>query len=483
MAELITVNSKKPVSIKENLISHKRKTDFRSNSSPVNQILYLQRTIGNQAVQRMVRSGALQAKLSIGQPEDVYEQEADRVADAVMRMPEPGVQREVEPEEEEEKVQAKSLAEEITPLVQKQIEPEEEEEEEMLQAKSLAKEIIPLAQRQVDPEEEEEELQAKATSDNISEVNPNLESQIQSLKGGGKPLSENDRAFFEPRFGRDFSQVRVHTDANAADSAQAVNARAFTVGQDVVFGAGHYAPGRTTGQRLLAHELTHVVQQNSGVSQIKNIDRQELNVHSIGKGKYIQRKHISKYKPTYSPKHWDYTFKSNGHIIATAKKGANLGGLARYWSWKGENYKKITHANGSKVKNPNLIYIGDQFDVFPIMPAFYRRMVGKTGVGNCGNAACAYLGMCSGPGNNTRAQDFKFFKQLSAGATSYAGNVVVFSTTGSTPRSAKELKHFAIYLGNNYVFTKNGMGPGQYRVMLLSSVSTKYGTSAGVWHK
>ena len=91
--------------------------------------MYLQRTIGNQAVQRLIKSGALQAKLKIGQPGDRYEQEADRVADAVMRMPEPGVQRQDEPEEEEEETfQAKPLAGQITPLVQRQVEPEEEEE-------------------------------------------------------------------------------------------------------------------------------------------------------------------------------------------------------------------------------------------------------------------------------------------------------------------------------------------------------------------
>nr|CAI64362.1 hypothetical protein [uncultured archaeon] len=87
-------------------------------------------------MQRMVRSGALQAKLSIGQPGDKYELEADQMADAVMRMPEPGVQRQVEPEEEEEEMlQAKPLAEQITPLFQRQVEPEEEEEEEPIQAK------------------------------------------------------------------------------------------------------------------------------------------------------------------------------------------------------------------------------------------------------------------------------------------------------------------------------------------------------------
>ena len=102
-----------------------------------------------------------------------------------------------------------------------------------------------VVQRQVEPEEEEEEeeLQAKATSGRISEVTPNLESHILSLKGGGQPFSESDRAYFEPRFGRDFNQVRVHTDARAAESA-----RAFTVGQDVVLGVGQYAPETILGR-------------------------------------------------------------------------------------------------------------------------------------------------------------------------------------------------------------------------------------------
>jgi hypothetical protein len=92
-------------------------------------------------------------------------------------------------------------------------------------------------------------------------VNPNLESQIESLKGGGQPLPENDRTFFEPRFGHDFSQVRVHTGTKAAESARAVNARAFTAGTDVVFGAGQYAPEAGKGRMIMARELTHVVQQ------------------------------------------------------------------------------------------------------------------------------------------------------------------------------------------------------------------------------
>jgi hypothetical protein len=89
MGERIKITAKKPLSTKENSALHKQRTGFRSQSSPVDRILFLQRTIGNQAVQRLIKSGTLQAKLRIGQPGDVYEREADRVADAVMRMPEP----------------------------------------------------------------------------------------------------------------------------------------------------------------------------------------------------------------------------------------------------------------------------------------------------------------------------------------------------------------------------------------------------------
>jgi outer membrane protein OmpA-like peptidoglycan-associated protein len=82
-----------------------------------------------------------------------------------------------------------------------------------------------------------------------------------TLNSSGQPLDSDTRAFMEPRFEHDFSQVRVHTDAEAAESAQAVNALAYTVGRDVVFGEGQYAPETSEGRELLAHELTHVVQQ------------------------------------------------------------------------------------------------------------------------------------------------------------------------------------------------------------------------------
>jgi hypothetical protein len=85
----------------------------------------------------------------------------------------------------------------------------------------------------------------------------------QGLESSGSPLSGGTLQMMESRFGHDFSQVRIHTDARADESAEAVNARAYTVGSDIAFRAGEYQPHSSDGQRLLAHELTHVVQQRA----------------------------------------------------------------------------------------------------------------------------------------------------------------------------------------------------------------------------
>ena len=231
--------------------------------SPMSHSLHLEQA----RVRHILRSPTLQPKLKIGRPNDKYEQEADRVADEVMRMPDPRLQRQEEPEEEqeEETLQPKPLVSQITPLVQVQRQEEpEEEEEEMLQAKPLAEEITPLVQRQIE-EEEEEPLQAKSVEDVTPEVTHDLESQINAIKGGGRPLADSERAYFEPRFGVDFGQVRVHTGTQGDESAQVLNARAYTLGQDVVFGAGEYAPETGVGRQLLAHELVHVIQQKERV--------------------------------------------------------------------------------------------------------------------------------------------------------------------------------------------------------------------------
>src|SRR5688500_9815868 len=95
---------------------------------------------------------------------------------------------------------------------------------------------------------------------------PGLQLVRNVLEAPGRPLDSATRAGMESRFGHDFSRVRVHTDLQAAQSARAVNALAYTVGQDVVFGQGQYVPESAHGIKLLAHELTHTLQQGRQTS-------------------------------------------------------------------------------------------------------------------------------------------------------------------------------------------------------------------------
>ncbi len=188
----------------------------------------------------------IQAKLKIGQPNDKYEQEADRVADEIMRMPDPQVQK-------------KSCSS-----------CNENGEEKLIQTKSLSGQISPLVQRQPIAEEEEEELiQTKIAGEVTPDITPAISSSIQSFKGGGRPLSQAERSYFEPRFGRDFRGVRLHTSSTGTDAARRLQAKAFTIGNDIVFGRGGYQLTSKEGWQLLAHELAHVVQQNNDTTTIQ----------------------------------------------------------------------------------------------------------------------------------------------------------------------------------------------------------------------
>jgi hypothetical protein len=115
-----------------------------------------------------------------------------------------------------------------------------------------------------------------------TDISPAAQARVDSVRAGGRPLPESVRSFFEPRFGHDFGPVRIHTDARAGESAQSVNALAYTAGRDVVFAQGHFAPHTSAGQRLLAHELAHVIQQGGAgpasapsASWVGTIQRQE----------------------------------------------------------------------------------------------------------------------------------------------------------------------------------------------------------------
>jgi Domain of unknown function (DUF4157) len=105
-------------------------------------------------------------------------------------------------------------------------------------------------------------LQPKGVRRKSSQINPTTAANIHSMKGRGSPLPRSVRSFFEPRFGADFNQVRVHTNSRAAETAKSINARAFTIGENIAFGTGQYSPESHGGRQLLAHELTHVMQQS-----------------------------------------------------------------------------------------------------------------------------------------------------------------------------------------------------------------------------
>ena len=186
---------------------------------PLPPTLQLHRTLGNQGAQRLLKTHALQAKLSVSQPNDPFEQEADRVAGEVMRMP-------------------------VAPVA-------------VVQRKCA----VCAAGSATCPSCEEEAL-VQRKPDTASHAGE-LPVAFASRLGRGVPLDSESRGFFEPRFGRDFSDVRIHTDAQAGAATRSINARAFTLGRNVAFAKGEYDPQSTRGRNLMAHELAHVLQQGA----------------------------------------------------------------------------------------------------------------------------------------------------------------------------------------------------------------------------
>ncbi len=215
-------------------------------------VVRLQRMVGNRTVSRMLatgrqEAGPIQAKLAVGPAGDRYEQEADRVAERVVSKQPPAVQR----QEEEEEVQTMPPAASITPLP------------------STCPEGVRAGVRRAP--EEEEEVQTKhlqrAAAGGSFDAGPEIARRLAARQGAGAPLPHDTRAVMEQHLGADFDQVRVHTDPEAGQISRQLGAQAFTHGQDIYVGAGAPRPASTDGQRLLAHELTHVVQQSGPAVQ------------------------------------------------------------------------------------------------------------------------------------------------------------------------------------------------------------------------
>ncbi|MFN7858344.1 MAG: LirA/MavJ family T4SS effector, partial [Pseudanabaena sp.] len=189
------------------------------------------------------RQMAIQAKLNIGEPNDKYEKEADETAAKVVQQ-----------------INTSSQGQ----SVQRQ---ESMEEEDELQMKS----DVPILQRQ-ESMEEEDEFQMNSIIQRRQDLgggvaSTDLESSIQNARGSGQALEPNLQEEMGQAMGADFSGVRVHTDAQSDQLNKSIQAKAFTTGQDVFFRQGAYVPSSRNGQELIAHELTHVVQQNGKAVQ------------------------------------------------------------------------------------------------------------------------------------------------------------------------------------------------------------------------
>lgn len=221
----------------------------------------------------------VQAKLTVGAVGDQYEQEADRVAAEVVNRihspsPEPAGDQQAVQRMGEDELQMSPLAESIQRVGK---------EEDELQMKPLQREAM----------EEDEELQMKPLVQRVGaeggEVSADFESALNASRGGGQSLAPDLQAKMGQAVGADFSGVRVHTDGRADELNRSVGAQAFTTGQDLFFKRGEYQPGNRGGQELIAHELTHVVQQNGAKgSEIAVLNT--VKTSSIGRSPaFIQR--------------------------------------------------------------------------------------------------------------------------------------------------------------------------------------------------
>lgn len=263
--------------------------------SPISELLQLQRQLGNQAVQRLMKSGrlqlsgsnVLQAKLTVTAAGDQYEQEADQVAKQVVSGGTEAVQRAGEEDELQMKRDVVQRAGEEDELQMKRDVVQRAGEEDELQMKrdlvqradegaedEMEEGGIQMKRDAVQRAGEEDELQMKRGDPADSfDVGGDVEQTIQAQRGSGQALPDQAKGFFEKGFGQDFSGVRVHADKESDTLNRSLSARAFTIGSDIFFRSGEFQPEGQAGKELIAHELTHVVQQGGSKVQKKDDEK------------------------------------------------------------------------------------------------------------------------------------------------------------------------------------------------------------------
>jgi len=254
---------------------------------PAHPVHAMQRSLGNRATRRILTGGILQPKLTIGAPDDVYEKEADAVAEQVIArtsLTAAGASGSDDDNRDHHGLARKATdRESVRRDILRRIPIRTLQQ--ALGNRALArllKETRPVVpavpglsrkcacggdakEKCAECSQKELALQRRpASEDGAGEAPPIVEDVLNTA---GQPLADSARRTLEPGFGHDFSGVRVHDDSKAAESASAVSAHAYTVGNHIVFGSSKYAPGTADGNRLLAHELTHVIQQSGDTAR------------------------------------------------------------------------------------------------------------------------------------------------------------------------------------------------------------------------
>lgn len=255
---------------------------------------HLQGAVGNSELQRLYEGGGLQASLRVGAREELLEREAERVAEEVTH---PNTKEEPDRQPAPASSERHATAKEPT---------------------------VPATRSGLEPASAEN----PGRRDGVS-------FKLDAVTGGGRPLDPATRSKVESRFGHDFGDVRIHTGAAANQAARTIDAEAFTVGHDIAFASGNYQPGTRTGMHLLAHELTHVVQQQP---ESPSIQRQDTRSPAqAGPGSFfgpLTQQEVSRLSDdeVSTAIHWnDDRFASHGYVYARWLQ-ANVGMSELGWA-------------------------------------------------------------------------------------------------------------------------------------------------------
>jgi hypothetical protein len=262
-------------------------------------------------IRRIVGNRGIQRKLTIGEPNDTYEQEADQVADRVMRLSDADI---AQPD----------IAGRSGTRVQRLCSTCAGEKQAVEDQRGPVEAGHPCPACRAQNHVQTKSMGSQSTPD------ASAEADIHRLQGGGSPLDSATREYFEPRFGRSFADVRIHSGSLAARAAQGVQAKAFTLGKDVVFNHGEYQPNSESGKRLLGHELTHVIQQGGGMDGVVHTSESPVSALQRRAAPYIKKITVHLTPPQSADLEWQGTAPttatgSDHFTVSTGKGYSNPG--------------------------------------------------------------------------------------------------------------------------------------------------------------